>query len=417
MNNIKKQLYRLVGAILVGAYLERHFRRNTDRVVYCPPPTIDSKDPRSPLAFHIANILKARPSLRFPNYQPPFWVFNSWINIVVFVIKQKWSTYWYRTLLTREYITTATTATTATTNDSTQGGAICDSNRLSIDSLSNCEDEKKLPSSAPLLLILPTITGSGTTHTYLMRLAIQRGWRPVCLNRRGLADKLDTPTFNVMGNQHDTLIQVQHVLEKYKNTKFVGMVGLSAGSGELINYLGTSGSECGVNAACCLCPAYDIDHAFENFHKQYPLVDRLLLRDVKRKYIHDNVDMLRQSNAMAVEACTHAASIHEFIQAHVPFTGAANRQQYMARSNPMNHVFGIRCPVMILNSEDDMICLPENIRDDLALEYGGVLLLRTSEGSHIAYSEGWNGAGNYLVRTSLDFLEGAMEVNAKVEEF
>ena len=250
-----------------------------------------------------------------------------------------------------------------------------------------------------------------------MKMALQRGWRPLCLNRRGLADVLDTPRFNIMGDQKDTAIQVEYVRSKYKESKFVGMMGLSAGSGLLVNYLGSSGENCGVNAACCLCPAYDIEKAFVNLYQRYPNIDKTLLSEVKKKYILANVSVLQKYNSNAVDICKRAKSLNSLIHAHVPFTGSPTLEDYMIRSNPMNHVFGIRCPVMILNSEDDMICLPENIRDDLAQDHGGVLLLRTSEGSHIAFCEGWNGAGNYLVRTSLDFLDGAMEVKAKVEEF
>ena len=394
----------VLAAFVAAAFIERtFFRVNKDRAIYCAP---SLQDPRHPLATHIEKILQARPNLKNPNYNPPFWAFNSWINILVFVLKQRFSTYFdhRNQLLHRDYLPTDDGTTT----------------RLSIDSLREDNDDDNLYDvklDAPLLLILPTITGSGSSHTYLMKMAAARGWRPLCLNRRGLADELDTARFNVMGDQDDTILQVQYVRKKYNNATFVGMMGLSAGSGLLVNYLGASGSSCGVDAACCLCPAYDVESAFKNFHHQYPKVDGLLLRDVKKKYVLANEKMLREYNSDAVDACLEADSIDTFLHAHIPFTGSSNEKEYFKRSNPMAHVFGIRIPVMILNSEDDMVCLPENIREDLAAECGGVLLLRTAEGSHIAYTEGWNGGGNYLVRTSLEFLEGAREVGATVEEF
>ena len=70
-------------------------------------------------------------------------------------------------------------------------------------------------------------------------------------------------------------------------------------------------------------------------------------------------------------------------------------------------VDGIVRPTLIINSEDDMVCLPENIREDVVLEHGGALLLRTRRGSHIAFNEGLLGQGDYLSRVSMDFLESA----------
>ena len=84
----------------------------------------------------------------------------------------------------------------------------------------------------------------------------------------------------------------------------------------------------------------------------------------------------------------------------------------MKRSNPMNWIHGIACPLLVLNADDDMVCLPENIREDIPRENGGAILVRTAFGSHIAYSEGVFGEGNYLVRLSLNFLEAARETGA-----
>tara|TARA_B100000795_G_scaffold260221_1_gene235877 strand:+ start:152 stop:1345 length:1194 start_codon:yes stop_codon:yes gene_type:complete len=387
-------------AVIAAAYVERHhFRQNKDRSIYCPP---KETDPRKPLAQHIQAIVERTPSLLFPNYAPPFWIFNSWINLIVFIVKQRFSTYNDRRqqILHREYVATDENATAT----------------LSIDYL-NDKTTQLLPSDAPLLLILPTITGSGPSHTYVMKMAAQRGWRTACLNRRGLADSLTTPRFNVMGDQDDTVLQVNCIKQKYPESKYTSMMGLSAGSGLLVTYLGSTGKNCGVDAATCLCPAYDINQAFKTFRDAYPYVDQFLLKDVQKKFILQNETLLRSFNNDAVNDCCKASSVDGILRAQIPFTGSCNEKEFFIRSNPMEYVFGIRCPVMIVNSSDDMVCLPENIREDIAQENGGVLLVRTEEGSHIAYSEGMFGSGNYLIRISLDFLESAMAVGATVEDF
>ena len=67
------------------------------------------------------------------------------------------------------------------------------------------------------------------------------------------------------------------------------------------------------------------------------------------------------------------------------------------------------------SSEDDIVCLPETIREDIVLSVGGYLLLRTPRGSHIAYNEGLLGQGNYLCRITMEFLESARLLSDKAD--
>ena len=60
----------------------------------------------------------------------------------------------------------------------------------------------------------------------------------------------------------------------------------------------------------------------------------------------------------------------------------------------MEHILTNKKPMMLLNSEDDMICLPANIREDYIEKLGGdmkAVMVRTRFGSHIAYNEGFFG--------------------------
>lgn len=287
-----------------------------------------------------------------------------------------------------------------------------DGARLSVDWLREGEDD--LSPDAPLLLILPTISGDGPSHAYVMRAAAERGWRSCVLNRRGLAERLETPRFNVMGDQDDVHAQVKYVRSKYARATFVGLMGISGGSGSLVTYLGSTRTKL-IDAGCCLCPAYDINSAFSTFKQRYPLVDAYLLRDVVDKYVRSNERVLRMYDDDATDACLRAESVDAFMRAHVPFTTSPTQRAYFERSNPMQHVLGISCPLLILNAEDDMVCLRENIREDLANDHGGVLLLRTEEGSHVAFSEGAFGLGNFMVRTSLDFLDAARRCGVRAE--
>jgi len=76
----------------------------------------------------------------------------------------------------------------------------------------------------------------------------------------------------------------------------------------------------------------------------------------------------------------------------------------------MEWVTRVTRPTLIVNSEDDMVCLSENIREDIVGSLPGAVLLRTQRGSHIAFNEGVFGTGNYLSRVTMDFLEAARKV-------
>ena len=68
----------------------------------------------------------------------------------------------------------------------------------------------------------------------------------------------------------------------------------------------------------------------------------------------------------------------------------------------------VGCPVLLLNADDDMLCVKENVDaaehlvDELAADY---VLARTPVGSHVAFNEGALGTGNFMHRATLDFFD------------
>ena len=63
--------------------------------------------------------------------------------------------------------------------------------------------------------------------------------------------------------------QLDSVRRAYPRASFVGMIGISAGSGLLISYLGRAGASTPVGAACAICPAWDVGAAFEQARGQW----------------------------------------------------------------------------------------------------------------------------------------------------
>ena len=50
--------------------------------------------------------------------------------------------------------------------------------------------------------------------------------------------RLTSPKFNLMGDAEDTRLMVEHVVTAWPAASYLAMVGISAGSGLLITYLG-----------------------------------------------------------------------------------------------------------------------------------------------------------------------------------
>jgi len=197
---------------------------------------------------------------------------------------------------------------------------------------------------------------------------------------------------------------------------WLGMVGLSAGSGLLVSYLGKYASSTPIQAACSICPAYDISSAFSAIGNTPfgRVCESHILASMKDLFLLSNRKILTQHNPLAFRDCLQAPSVHEFIERHIPFalstTAEAQQSQvldYMTASNPMKWVHLIRTPLLVLNAEDDLVCLKENIREDLAVSTPGIILVVCEHGSHLGFNDGMWGQGCFMTRLTLDFLDAA----------
>jgi len=349
----------------------------------------DMRDPvRRILAKQIETIITLCPELSNPRYVPTFWAADRWSNLMLLLVKESFNRYFLRPSWTRDVVT------------------ISDGGKISIDWAN--DPTSHLPSTAPVVIFLHTVTGSSGTTWQYTRDAAARGWRACVFNRRGHGGiDLTSPSFNCMGDAEDTVAQVQMVTARYPAADYLAMVGISAGSGLVINYLGKEGDRTPVRAACSLCPAYDISQAFTKLALLYPLVDSYLLASVKKHFIDPNQEILSKKSQTALKDCTLAKTTHQFLSSNFPFAGCNSVEDYFAANNPMEWIRSVKRPFLLVNSEDDMVCLPSNIQEDVVSSIGGAVLLRTVSGSHIAFNEGVLGTGCYLSRITMDFLEAA----------
>ena len=273
------------------------------------------------------------------------------------------------------------------------------------------EVTRNLPQNAPILGILHTITGTSSDYRGFMGFAAKRGWRSCVLNRRGHSGMTlrVIPHFSIMGNVDDTKMMVDQIKQHFPNN-FVGLVGLSAGSGQVGSYIGQEGDKVKVNAAASIGPAWDISISCKYLQQKFPIFDKFITKKVKEHFLAPsrNQPALLSMSEVVNKSWT-ARNLEEWMDFAAPLAGCENLEHFYEENNPMRFCQGNKIPCLVLNALDDPICPKECIRYDLICQWMNYILKTTERGSHVAYNEGWFGQGNYMYRLTLDFFEAVME--------
>ncbi|HUR41473.1 MAG TPA: alpha/beta fold hydrolase [Verrucomicrobiae bacterium] len=265
--------------------------------------------------------------------------------------------------------------------------------------------------SAPTIVLLHSITGDAQSLRLIVRdLNRATGWRIVVCTRRGHgALELTAPVLNTMGCTDDLREQLARIRERFPESPLYG-VGVSAGSGLLVRYLGEEGARSLLRAGVAYCPAYDISVAWGRVPATY---SQAMARRLKRHFLEPHAQVF--GHLKTYEACLATRDLAEFHSHFYEIAGCANMDAYLARSNPVLVFDKVAVPVMILNADDDPVCVEQNVSDhvDAVRRVPNALLVRTARGSHCAFFEGW-GARSWAHRLIAGYLvavDGAMAVS------
>jgi predicted alpha/beta-fold hydrolase len=323
-------------------------------------------------------------------YSPTVWAFHPWVQLLVVLSRMR---------------ATKSTPFTRTTLTAPDGGTIA------LDVL----EDTALPPTAPVLLILPTITGLSRDHVHLAKSAHSKGWRAVVCVRRGhLGTPLTTPRVNLLGCTDDLRLQVEAVTARFPGAPLLG-VGLSAGTGLLVRYLGEEAEKSRITAAAVLCPGYNTappelsapgkGNAFERFAGP---ANKQITKSVKRFFLRH--DILR--SLPSYDALQAAPSIAAYQAAAYALEGYKDAEEMYARTNPMAVADAIRTPLLIVNAKDDPVCVWANVEENLHLLDGphDRILVATSHGSHCAHLEGafWPSKLGWHERLALNYFDAVL---------
>ena len=116
----------------------------------------------------------------------------------------------------------------------------------------------------------------------------------------------------------------------------------------------------------------------------HPQMDKHILGSLKRLFLKRNKEILCSKAADAYNSCSNATTVHQFIKSHHTFAGSSSLADYYAENNPIDWIpkvlhnnwseypdntkmlfLQVRTPILFINSEDDIVCLAENIREDI----------------------------------------------------
>jgi predicted alpha/beta-fold hydrolase len=238
----------------------------------------------------------------------------------------------------------------------------------------------------PVLVVLHTICGSGESlRRFVASMRRRLGWVVVVCNRRGHADlPLTVPRFNTMGFVDDLKEQIE-VIQARRPEAALYAVGISAGSGLLVRYLGEEADASRFSAAVAVCPAYDIPDGLRSAHPRY---DAYMTRKMIRFFLERNRDVLGPIDGF--ERCTSARTMVEFHEQLYPLAGFETLQAYEEASDPMRVADNLTTPVLVLNAQDDPVCSVANVRRHRKAmqRLPRVLTALTDYGGHCGFFEG-----------------------------
>ena len=386
-----------LAALVAGFLALSAWRRNLGLL---RPRLTLSKSPR------IARLVDSCPALHRP-LRPPLLLQTSLAQLIAYLLKRNLvpEARWTRETLTTE-----------------DGGEIalewyecCDEDDVWNGLEGDGSVTASLPSDAPVMCVLHTLTGTAADFVVLAREATRRGFRPVvCLRRGHLDAPLRTPKFNLLGNCDDLDVHLEAIRMKFPAAKLFGY-GESAGTGLAVRYSGEKGTRNPFAAVSCVCPGYDTTEggAFSRFE---PLLDRHLLASVKEMFLSANEELIRGFECAYVapgyDELIAAPDMAELQRRLYGVEGYSSLAEYHERTNPMGTVRDIAVPMLVINSDDDPICAPSNVDDNLWAFEGDVdrALVRTPIGTHCCFYEGrtLRPRSSWAHEASLEFFESVL---------
>ncbi|KAG8071642.1 hypothetical protein GUJ93_ZPchr0006g41466 [Zizania palustris] len=225
-----------------------------------------------------------------------------------------------------------------------------DDGAVSLDWVSG--DDRTLPLDAPVLILLPGLTG-GSDDTYVRHMLMRarsKGWRVVVFNSRGCADSpVTTAKFYSASFTGDIRQVVGHVLGRYPQSN-VYAVGWSLGANILVRYLGEETDKCLLSGAVSLCNPFNLVIADEDFHKGFNNVyDRALARALKTIFKRHALLFEGLEGEYNIPKAANARTVRDFDEGltRVSF-GFKSVDDYYSNSSSSDSIKNVSIPLLCI---------------------------------------------------------------------
>ena len=260
--------------------------------------------------------------------------------------------------------------------------------------------ERQLPADAPILILLPGLTG-GSGDTYVQHTVLhakQVGIRAIVFNSRATSDSpVTTAQFYSASYTGDMRNVVKHVAAKYPSSRIFA-AGWSLGANILTRYLGEERDECIIEAAAALCNPFDLTVSDKNFQKGFSRVYVFNLPQSLRRIYKNPHHLFVDATAKGIrkfepERALNAKTIREFDDAITRISfGWRSVDEYYANSSSSLSIPDVKVPLLVIQAENDCIA-PINAVPFEALEANErCQLVVTPTGGHL----GWMTSPNLL---------------------
>ncbi|XP_074588564.1 embryogenesis-associated protein EMB8-like [Curcuma longa] len=253
-------------------------------------------------------------------------------------------------------------------------------------------DEQQLLLDAPVLILLPGLTG-GSDDPYVRHILIRarkKGWRVVVFNSRGCANSpVTTPQFYSASFTEDLHQVVTHVSTCYPKSKLYS-IGWSLGANILVRYLGQESQNCLLSGAVSLCNPFNLVIADEDFHKGFNNVyDKALARGLRKIFKKHALLFEGLGGEYNIPMAANARSVREFDEGltRVSF-GFKSVDDYYFNSSSSSSIGCVSIPLLCIQADNDPIAPSRGIPRDEIKANPNCLLIVTPQGGHLGWIAG-----------------------------
>ncbi|KAG2502252.1 hypothetical protein HYH03_000738 [Edaphochlamys debaryana] len=255
------------------------------------------------------------------------------------------------------------------------------------------EDGHPLPDDAPVVVLLPGLTGgSGDSYVvHAVHTAREAGIRAVVFNGRGTADSpVITPQFYSASFTGDTRAVINHIAQRYPRSRALLGAGWSLGANILLTYLGEEGDRTPLKAAVSMCNPFELtisnEHLTRGFNRIYDLNLARSLARIFAKHAALWTGMPPPFRPDDVAACATIRQFDDAITIHS--FGWRSVDEYYAGSSSALAVPKLTIPTLCIQALDDPIAPKEAIPYSALAANPHAVLVTTLTGGHLGWVAG-----------------------------